>query len=191
MKTPLLFALAGLLLVSPAQAEQAAPPKVPSDPTVFHNVAIGGGGFVTGIVFNAGQKGLVYLRTDVGGAYRLDGKARQWTPLLDWAGQTDWNLYGIESLASDPVEPRIVYAAAGTYTNAAVSTGELLRSSDFGATWGRIPLPFKFGGNENGRNNGRPQFCDACFSGEYPTRLSDNADRENPAQLTLPVDKVA
>ena len=44
---------------------------------------------------------------------------------------------------------------------------------------------------ENGRNNGLPQFCDACFSGEYPTRLTDNSDRESPAQLTLPVDKVA
>ena len=44
---------------------------------------------------------------------------------------------------------------------------------------------------ESGRNNGLPQFCDACFSGEYPTRLTDNADRESPAQLTLPVDKVA
>jgi len=131
-----------------ARAEQAA------EHTVFHNVAIGGGGFVTGIVFNPAQKGLIYLRTDVGGAYRLDGGAKVWAPLLDWAGQTDWNLYGIESLASDPVDPRNVYAAAGTYTNEAVSTGEMLRSGDYGATWARTPLPFRFGGNENGRNNG-------------------------------------
>ena len=44
---------------------------------------------------------------------------------------------------------------------------------------------------EQGRNAARPQHCDACFSGEYPTRLTDLTDRENPAQLTLPVDKVA
>ena len=44
---------------------------------------------------------------------------------------------------------------------------------------------------ESSRDNSHPQFCDACFSGEYPTRLTDNADRESPAQLTLPVDKVA
>ena len=44
---------------------------------------------------------------------------------------------------------------------------------------------------EQGRNSARPQHCDACFSGEYPTRLTDLTDRENPAQLTLPVDKVA
>ena len=28
------------------------------------------------------------------------------------------------------------------------------------------------------RNNTRPQYCDACFSGEYPTRLTDLGDRE-------------
>jgi len=42
-----------------------------------------------------------------------------------------------------------------------------------------------------GRNAACPQYCDACFSGDYPTRLTDLADRERPAQLTLPVDKVA
>ena len=36
-----------------------------------------------------------------------------------------------------------------------------------------------------------PQYCDACFSGEYPTRLTDLAERDNPAQLSLLVDKVA
>ena len=44
---------------------------------------------------------------------------------------------------------------------------------------------------EAGRNSDGPRYCDACFSGEYPTRLTDMADRENPAQLSLPVEKVA
>jgi amidophosphoribosyltransferase len=44
---------------------------------------------------------------------------------------------------------------------------------------------------ESGRDAARPQFCDACFSGEYPTRLTDITNRDNPAQLPLPVDKVA
>jgi amidophosphoribosyltransferase len=44
---------------------------------------------------------------------------------------------------------------------------------------------------ESGRNAARPQHCDACFTGEYPTRLTDLSDRENPQQLVLPVDKVA
>lgn len=41
------------------------------------------------------------------------------------------------------------------------------------------------------RNKDCPQYCDACFSGDYPTRLTDLADRENPDQFSLPVEKVA
>ena len=36
-----------------------------------------------------------------------------------------------------------------------------------------------------------PQYCDACFTGDYPTRLTDLAERENPAQLSLLADRVA
>ncbi len=44
----------------------------------------------------------------------------------------------------------------------------------------------------SGRNNASPQYCDACFSGEYPTRLTDLAERHlADAQLQFPVDKVA
>ena len=41
------------------------------------------------------------------------------------------------------------------------------------------------------RKSGAPQYCDACFTGDYPTRLTDLAERENPAQLSLLADKVA
>ena len=44
----------------------------------------------------------------------------------------------------------------------------------------------------SGRDNGRPQFCDACFSGQYPTSLTDLTRRESQlAQLSFPVEKVA
>ena len=42
------------------------------------------------------------------------------------------------------------------------------------------------------RNNSRPQFCDACFTGDYPTSLTDlNQQVEAAAQLSFPVHKVA
>ncbi len=44
---------------------------------------------------------------------------------------------------------------------------------------------------EANRDAACPQFCDACFSGEYPTRLTDVGERDVPAQLAFPVDKVA
>jgi amidophosphoribosyltransferase len=44
-----------------------------------------------------------------------------------------------------------------------------------------------------GRNNACPQYCDACFTGDYPTALTDLTERHaREAQLTLPVNsKVA
>ncbi len=38
---------------------------------------------------------------------------------------------------------------------------------------------------EDGRNAELPQYCDACFTGEYPIRLSDFEDSDAPAQLSL------
>lgn len=38
---------------------------------------------------------------------------------------------------------------------------------------------------EVGRDAEAPQFCDACFTGDYPTRLSDVADGDHGRQLSL------
>jgi amidophosphoribosyltransferase len=41
---------------------------------------------------------------------------------------------------------------------------------------------------EPGRTPACPQFCDACFTGDYPTALTDLAERESSDLLTLPLD---
>ena len=120
----------------------------------WRNVAIGGGGFVTGIEFHPAERGLAYARTDVGGAYRWDARAARWIPLTDWIGHDDANLTGIESLAVDPSDPSRVYLAAGTYTSERAGNGAILRSADRGASFQRSDLPFKLGGNELARGNG-------------------------------------
>ncbi|MBF0093447.1 MAG: amidophosphoribosyltransferase [Alphaproteobacteria bacterium] len=38
---------------------------------------------------------------------------------------------------------------------------------------------------ESRRDNERPQYCDACFSGDYPTVLTDLAELSEPVQLSL------
>ena len=38
---------------------------------------------------------------------------------------------------------------------------------------------------EANRRDERPQYCDACFTGDYPTRLTDHDALERPDQLTL------
>ena len=43
-----------------------------------------------------------------------------------------------------------------------------------------------------GRDDASPQYCDACFTGDYPTALTDLAERRaHEAQLSFPVNKVA
>ncbi|NNC59929.1 MAG: amidophosphoribosyltransferase [Erythrobacter sp.] len=42
------------------------------------------------------------------------------------------------------------------------------------------------------RNSACPQFCDACFTGDYPTSLTDlRGEKSEGAQLSFPVNKVA
>ncbi len=132
----------------------AAEAKVTDQTYRWKSVAIGAGGFVSGIMFHPAQKNLLYCRTDIGGAYRWDQKASHWIPLLDWLTNPDWNLYGIESLGLDPSDPKRLYLACGTYTNDWAGNGAILRSDDQGRTFKRTDLPFKNGGNMPGLSIG-------------------------------------
>lgn len=128
--------------------------KVESQRYKWDNVTIVGGGFVSGILFHPGQKDLAYARTDIGGAYRWDPRRRRWTPLLDWIQRPDWNLYGIESIGLDPSDPKRLYLACGTYMSPVAGNGAILRSTDQGRSFARTDMPFKMGGNQDGRSMG-------------------------------------
>ncbi len=141
-----------IVLIDTEPVPDALRQRAPSGPYEWRNVTIKGGGFVTGIVFSSAVPNLVYSRTDVGGAYRYSVADERWYPLLDWVGQTNSNLLGIESIALDPTRPERVYLAAGTYLTA--GDGKLLRSDDFGETWSQFPIAAPMGGNADGRSMG-------------------------------------
>ncbi|KAF9457081.1 Oligoxyloglucan reducing end-specific cellobiohydrolase [Collybia nuda] len=128
---------------------------VNSQSYTWKNVKIGGGGgFVPGIVFNPTEKGLAYARTDIGGAYKLNADD-SWAPLLDFADDARWNYWGVDALATDPVQPARLYLATGMYTNSwDPSNGQILISTDYGKTFTASKLPFKVGGNMPGRGMG-------------------------------------
>jgi len=130
-----------------ATAGLAAQP--PATLYTWRNVVIGGGGFSPNVIFSPAERGLAYLRTDVGGAYRWDSKQHRWVPLEDSIWEDSY--YGIESIAPDPKDPDVVYLAAGMYGS---QPAAILRSSDRGATWRVTKVPFKMGGNEDGRGMG-------------------------------------
>ncbi|KAL5494893.1 hypothetical protein ACEPAI_355 [Sanghuangporus weigelae] len=121
----------------------------------WSNVKIGGGGgFIPGIVFNPSEKGLVYARTDIGGAYRKNADD-SWTPLLDFVDDARWAMWGVDALATDSVDPDRLYLATGMYTNSwDPNNGHILISTDRGDTWTSVELPFKVGGNMPGRGMG-------------------------------------
>jgi photosystem II stability/assembly factor-like uncharacterized protein len=151
-----IYLLAGMLALQVASLADVTARSAPfaMEPYTWKNVHIGGGGFVTGILFHPKQRGLAYVRTDVGGAYRWDASANRWAQLTDFLGLADANLTGIESLAIDPRDPSRIYLAAGTYTHPQVGNGAMLLSADQGRTFTRVDMPFKMGGNEAGRGNG-------------------------------------
>lgn len=133
-----------VLAAVPAQAQEA-----PAIAYRWTNVKVGAGGYAPNIVFSLAERGLAYLRTDMGGAYRWDAKARRWLPLQDDNPVSSY--MGIESIAPDPHDPEVVYLAAGMNAG---QPAAILRSADRGKTWRVTPVPFAMGGNENGRGMG-------------------------------------
>jgi photosystem II stability/assembly factor-like uncharacterized protein len=131
--------LAGLALLGPASGEDYA----------WKNVKVGGGGYIPGLIFSPVEKGLAYLRSDMGGIYRWDDKTKIWLPLQD--NNSEPNFRGIESIAPDPVDGAVVYAAVGTYRG---GPSAILKSNDRGDHWQLIPVSFRMGGNEEGRDLG-------------------------------------
>ncbi|WP_438446362.1 sugar-binding protein [Gorillibacterium sp. sgz5001074] len=124
----LAFILAAAFAEAPA-ARAAAPEAYKWD-----NVSIGGGGFVIGMAIHPTEPDLVYIRTDVGGAYRWYPAGQRWIQLMNSFPQEEANLYGIDSVALDPSNPDLVYLAAGKYP---WSPSDILKSTDRGATWAK------------------------------------------------------
>ncbi len=125
----------------------------------WQSANIGGGGFVSGIVYHPTERNLVYARTDVGGAYRLNPSNGQWIALNDDLGglNNEFMLLGVLSLAVDPNDANRLYLACGQYADTTYWTppyGAILRSTDRGATWSRTALTVRIGGNDDGRNTG-------------------------------------
>ena len=121
----------------------------------------GGGGYVTGLVFHPSTANLLYARTDIGGAYRWNPAASSWTPITDGLGfsAAESSYHGIESMAVDPNDDRLVYMAAGMY-NTDKADARLYISSDRGDHWSFVNLPFSTGGNNGGRAMGERLMVD-------------------------------
>ena len=137
------------------------------DPTVTATgwtcgqVAMGGGGFVTG-VFSTCEQDVYYARTDVGGAYRWDKSKGKCVTLSNIAGVS----WGVDGLAVDPNNAARVFLLTGMGSDATI-----LVSDDYGDTFTKVPTDLIIvHGNGGGRQNGEkiavdPNDPDVLFAG--------------------------
>ncbi len=147
------------------------------------NVAIGGGGFVTGIYLHPQQPNLAYIKTDIGGFYRWNPQESLWIPLTDHFPHALRNYYGGEALALDPTDPDIVYIATGKYTGLEPK-GTIFKSTDRGDTWQKLDIDLPMGGNQQERWAGE-RLAIAPDNPNASTPLRANAERSRRANIIL------
>jgi uncharacterized protein (TIGR03437 family) len=122
----------------------------------WKNVNIQGMGYVTGLVVQPAAPFDVYIRTDVGGAYRFDRPSSSWIPLLD--GLARQGGIGTESVAIDPGNHGRAYVVIPR-TNSILNneyqySGEVMVSEDSGVTWrgtGLVQYDIYIGPNDDYR----------------------------------------
>lgn len=161
--------------------EETTAPQVENNGWTFSQVAMGGGGFVSG-VFATKEEGLYYARTDVGGAYRFNKETAKWESISYDISEEDRGLLGIAGLAFAENEPNKLWLLAGTsYFSGGMTC--LLISEDYGTTFEHVNLTemIKADGNGMGRGNGEriavdPKNSDIVYIGGFTGGLIKSTD---------------
>lgn len=166
-------------------------------PYQWRSLTFGGGGAVNGFVFHPAQRGLLYARTEKGGAYRWDAALKAWVPLLDHLGQGEADLTSVLSLALDPNDPQRIYLACGSFTGEWSRKAAVLASADLGLTWQLHELDLRLGGLEAGRSSGErlqvdPQQGEVLLLGTTQNGLMRSTNRgKNFKSLSFPGKKIS
>lgn len=157
--------------------------QVSYEPQEYFNVKIGGGGFVTGIICSpTGEDENIYLRTDVGGAYRWNRTSGCWEALLDWTSSSQWTYQGVLSICTDSNNADKLYMLVGLYNN---EPAAVLRSDDGGCTFKEARLDVKVNGNAVGRGTGERLAVDPnCGNIIFCGTQSDGLFRSDDAGVT-------
>lgn len=122
-----------------------------SIPYIYRNAPIPGGGYVTGFLYHPKVPGILYCRTDIGGAYRYEPLHGCWKSLIDHVTGEDIAETFPIALAVDPEDDQRLYIMSGITER---GFGVLSISYDRGQhfTYRTIPTPVH--GNLSGRGTG-------------------------------------
>ncbi len=129
--------------------EGEAPKAYGDEPYAWGQLMEGGTGRSNHLVIHPTEPGLMYMGTDMGGAYRWEDDTYTWTPLLDTvvdASRGEW--LGIDGIGVDPNDANVVYLCVGTASNKGNDyMGAVLKSTDRGDTWTETGFKALFSSN--------------------------------------------
>lgn len=120
-------------------------------PYEYRNLPIPGGGYVTGFLYSERERDVLYIRTDIGGAYRFDVSRQSWISLIPHVTMEDLSETYPIALALDEEKPGSLYIACGVNRPGA---GVLAVSGDYGESFVCRKLPVLIHGNLSGRGTG-------------------------------------
>jgi hypothetical protein len=130
----LIFLLTPLLLTASASA--GAENNGTSGNYSWKPLKIGGGGWVTGMWIHPTEPDLMYVRTDVSGAYRRDATTQTWKQIVtsssipaDFTGYAGYE--GVNSLCGAPSNPDIAYMAFRNQVFKSVNRGDTWVSTNY------------------------------------------------------------
>ncbi len=115
----------------------------------WDTLKMGGAGFVSGIVAGKSE---MYLRTDVGGAYRYDYDKSRWVQLFDFINEDDRGLLSCKGIAIDPTNDLTAYFLCGcAYFSDAKTV--IYKTTDGGKTFTGVDVTehIQVHGNGDGR----------------------------------------
>jgi len=146
IKIVLIFSIWTIFIVSSCSYSKNNNEKA-EDNYSWQNLPIGGGGYVTGAYIHPLDPDLIYMRTDVGGAFRYNKQAEKMEQLFNWVSIEESNLYGVYGMALDPLDTNHIFVSAGRYPFAFPS--DVFESRDQGKNWKALGLNKPMGANKH------------------------------------------
>lgn len=144
-------------------------------------------GYTTGIFAHPKNPEVIWVRTDVGGAYKLDLKSGKWICMTDCIsgynekGESMWMHQPVESLAMDPNDENTVYIAVGNSQYTTDILGAIYKTTDGGNSWRMLSLRKVMYGSHPARMSGEmlavdPNNSNVIYCGTYYDGLWKSED---------------